>query len=117
MLGVSSEAREVGVTRGMSVVRARSMAPGFLFRVLSAAPTRLVDTWLAVVRLSLEQNPPCAPVAGLRVEAGPWRLQGDWWQDHELNRDYYDVELSDGGIYRLFLERDTGEWFVDGICG
>src|SRR5439155_249690 len=32
--------------------------------------------------------------------AGPWRVVGEWWSDGAFARDYYDLELSDGGIYR-----------------
>jgi hypothetical protein len=46
--------------------------------------------------------------------AGPWRLATEWWQDVACLRDYYDLELTDGGIYRCFRERRTGAWFVDG---
>ena len=45
--------------------------------------------------------------------AGPWRVVGEWWSDGAFARDYYDLELSDGGIYRCY--RDDGRWFVDGI--
>ncbi len=31
------------------------------------------------------------------------------------NRDEWDVALSDGAIYRLFQDRDTSQWFIDGI--
>jgi len=47
--------------------------------------------------------------------AGPWRLEGEWWGAEALLRDYYHVELSDGGIYRLY--HSTDRWFVDAICG
>jgi protein ImuB len=47
--------------------------------------------------------------------AGPWRLEGEWWGAEALLRDYYHVELSDGGIYRLCHSIDR--WFVDAICG
>ena len=47
--------------------------------------------------------------------AGPWRLEGEWWEAEALLRDYYHVELSDGGIYRLYHSVDR--WFVDAICG
>jgi protein ImuB len=30
-------------------------------------------------------------------------------------RDYFDVELTDGGIYRLYRNLDNGGWFVDGM--
>jgi len=45
--------------------------------------------------------------------AGPWRIATEWWDDACL-RDYYDLELTDGGIYRCFRDRRSGEWFVDG---
>lgn len=45
--------------------------------------------------------------------AGPFRVRDGWWQ-LPLTRDYYDVQLSDGAIYRVFhdLSRDT--WHIDG---
>ncbi len=65
----------------------------------------------------------------VRACAGPWRTSGEWWQapastPTELdrlrgragwNRDEWDVALSDGAIYRIFEDRDSGRWFVDGI--
>jgi len=30
-------------------------------------------------------------------------------------RDYWDVELSDGGLYRIYRDRKDGAWFADGI--
>ncbi len=51
----------------------------------------------------------------VRVASGPWRLEEEWWQERPVARDYWDVELSDGGIYRLYRDRDPGDWFVDGI--
>jgi hypothetical protein len=46
--------------------------------------------------------------------AGPWRVHGEWWNPDAYTRDYYDLQLSDGGVYRVYhdLQRDT--WFVDG---
>jgi protein ImuB len=45
---------------------------------------------------------------------GPWRVTADWWTAERYGRDYYDVELGDGGIYRLYREHASGDWFVDG---
>jgi len=47
--------------------------------------------------------------------AGPWRLAAEWWLSGSVQRDYYDVELSDGGIYRCFEDRRSRAWFVDGV--
>jgi len=51
----------------------------------------------------------------VRVAAGPWRLEEGWWGDDPVRRDYWDVELSDGGLYRIYREPTTGDWFADGM--
>ena len=76
--------------------------------------------------------------------AGPWRTSGAWWAGEAgsagragreprlrdlpvppfrpvppilpyWNRDEWDVSLSDGGVYRIFRDRDADAWFIDGI--
>jgi protein ImuB len=77
--------------------------------------------------------------------AGPWRTSGAWWNDaphpshlsyplrpstaphpsHPLhpthlshpswNREEWDVALADGTVYRIFVERDVGQWFIEGV--
>jgi protein ImuB len=64
-----------------------------------------------------------APEAGRRIEirgavrvaSGPWKIEESWWAGGGHRRDYWDVELSDGGLYRLFCDRESGAWFADGI--
>jgi protein ImuB len=51
----------------------------------------------------------------VRVASGPWTLEEGWWSDEEVQRDYWDVELVNGGVYRVFRERASTEWFVDGV--
>ena len=51
----------------------------------------------------------------VKVAAGPWGLEEEWWTDSPTGRDYWDVELEGGGIYRLYRDRATGEWWADGI--
>ena len=71
-------------------------------------------------------------LAGGRVQAaaGPWRTSGEWWKTSAVpagaqpsappwrtgwNRDEWDVALSDGGLYRIFEDRETGRWFVGAV--
>lgn len=60
--------------------------------------------------------------------AGPWRTSGHWWDQPPTptgaaaaashptawDRDEWDVLLADGVACRVFLERDVGQWFVEG---
>jgi protein ImuB len=51
--------------------------------------------------------------------AGPWRTSGEWWNDgpagRSWDRDEWDVALADGTVYRLYVERDIGQWFLEGV--
>src|SRR5205807_1431722 len=97
-----------------------------------AAPTRDVSTLLALVRLALETSPPGNAVEGIVVRtapartlagqgiggqvlaaAGPFRVRDGWWQ-LPVTRDYYDVQLSDGAIYRVFHDLHRDSWHIDG---
>ena len=48
----------------------------------------------------------------MRTAAGPWRVDAEWWSESRCRRDYWEIQLSDGGVYRLF--RESGNWWVDG---
>lgn len=76
---------------------------------LEAVPRQV----LSVVREGSAERP---RIEGrIRVASGPWRLEDDWWSAAAVERDYWDVELADGGLYRIFRQRATGEWYADGI--
>jgi hypothetical protein len=51
--------------------------------------------------------------------AGPWRSSGEWWNDgpagRSWDRDEWEVALADGTVYRIFVERDVGRWFLEGV--
>ena len=46
--------------------------------------------------------------------AGPWRSSGEWWDPNGWSRDEWDIALNNGALYRIFLNRHSGEWFVEG---
>jgi len=56
-------------------------------------------------------------LAGGRVStcAGPWRTSGAWWDSDVWSRDEWDVTLQGGETYRVYHDRDSGHWFLDGI--
>jgi protein ImuB len=77
-----------------------------------------------LARVVVEDGAPAfVSAAGVRgrIEAcaGPWRASGDWW-DVAFSREEWDVALAPppgqatGGLFRLFLDRLRGEWFVEG---
>jgi protein ImuB len=49
--------------------------------------------------------------------AGPWRSSGAWWERvaTHWDRDEWDVALSDGAICRLYRERATDRWYLEGL--
>ena len=58
--------------------------------------------------------------------AGPWRVVAEWWSEDGVARDYYDLELTDGGVYRCYRELDgqqrtrsaqrgADRWYLDGV--
>src|SRR5712691_10233212 len=53
----------------------------------------------------------------VRVCSGPWRIEEGWWREAPSEREYWDVELWGGGIYRLYQAASNSEWFVDARFG
>lgn len=51
----------------------------------------------------------------VRVASGPWEMEEGWWTQQPTERDYWDVELGDGTLYRIYRDRLTGNWLVDGV--
>lgn len=52
---------------------------------------------------------------GVTQCAGPWRTAGNWWTERAWDRDEWDVTLSDGATCRVFRDRSTGAWFLEGV--
>jgi protein ImuB len=48
--------------------------------------------------------------------AGPWRTSGGWWTTTAWNRDEWDVALTNGSLYRIYLDsqRTDPNWFIEG---
>lgn len=92
-----------------------SPSPRFVLRVFRP---------VLAARVELNCDAPSAIVfSGRRVKvtnaSGPWRSSGSWWDKaEEWQREEWDVELSMNGgtgIYRIFRELPSGQWFVGGM--
>jgi protein ImuB len=113
---------------------AASVSAGALRRFRLPVPARVVVHDGRPVRVMTDRR---GITGGPIVDAaGPWRTSGDWWNDdlshssHPANpshlthpsahpscwhRDEWDVALRDGTIYRVYVERDAGQWFIEGV--
>lgn len=115
---------------GKPLLTVRALRPPIPVEVITEsgreAPAGMVaeaaKKWDEVARpLSIQANVPeegakKTKIQGLvKIASGPWALDEDWWSEKPLERDYWDVELKGGGLYRLYRDRRTGDWFVDGI--
>ncbi|MEO8217933.1 MAG: DNA polymerase Y family protein [Acidobacteriota bacterium] len=96
--------------QGRGLLAVRVLRPVVPLEVISTPAVAL-----ASIR-SLDPGQKALDIHGhVRVASGPWDLEEAWWSDTPTEREYWDVELSTGGVYRVFRECANGEWFVDGI--
>ena len=49
----------------------------------------------------------------VRLSSGPWQIEQGWWSERPHVRQYWDVELDRGGIYRVYHDDVAKQWFVD----
>jgi len=98
--------------QGRGLLTVRVLRPPIPLEVLSDAQATPREV-LSVLREGSAKQP---QVQGrIKVASGPWSLEEQWWSKDGVERDYWDIELTDGGLYRIFRQPATGEWFADGI--
>jgi len=70
-----------------------------------------------------DADPPRPPRAawleGVRHEvtwaSSPTRLEGEWWTDEPLARDYFEIGTDDGGRYWLYRDHADGRFYLHGV--
>lgn len=127
--GVSAEPTEVGAASADTMVPnpgPRPPGPGSVAfrRFRLPVPARVTVKDGRPIRLTPDRR---GVSGGAIVEsAGPWRTSGHWWEQPSdasrpaasasaWDRDEWDVLLADGVACRVYLERDVGQWFVEGM--
>jgi protein ImuB len=93
---------------GRGLLAIRVLRPAVELEVITGERKRL---------LSLKSTNGSDPeISGtVRVAAGPWNLEDGWWSAAPASRDYWDVELSEGGLYRIYRDRLKEKWYADGM--
>jgi protein ImuB len=81
-------------------------------------PTRVQVHEGRPVRLVIDRNGFTS--GAIAQAAGPWRTSGEWWTTGSAapgawDRDEWEIAMNDGTVYRLFVEREVGQWFVEGV--
>jgi protein ImuB len=139
----SSGARSDAADSRQCPASSRQSPVSVLRRCRQPVPARVVAEYERPVRVTTDRRGYAG--GSVVHAAGPWRTSGAWWAgeagragragrgDTELgclrdlpyqplpphlpswNRDEWDVSLSDGGVYRIFRDRDADAWFIDGI--
>jgi protein ImuB len=91
---------KVGLTGG-SVLRRQRIPPAIRVGVEHGRPV-----YIAAARRGMPQG-------AVVQSAGPWRTSGEWWSG-TWNRDEWDVALRSGTVCRIYQDRTTERWFLDG---
>jgi protein ImuB len=122
------EAAGAGPDRGLAAAPASPALAFRRFRLPVPVRVRVDDG--RPVRVTTDRR---GVTGGAIVEAaGPWRTSGEWWatradtdaRDRDVfssrrasswDRDEWDIAMADGTVYRLFVEREVGQWFLEGV--
>ena len=114
--------RVVSIGDVAGVERLAAMAPG------SALPERRWALGASLRPLNVPARASVESVAGAprRVRTGDrhwrpvaqvvdrWEVDTEWWTPEPVNRRYWRLALTDGGLLTVYRDLDTGEWFRQG---
>jgi len=102
--------------KGRGLMAVRVLRPPVELEVITSGgngPVRLQSIRSLPPRES--ETKPVQIAGEVRIASGPWTLEEGWWSEAPVDRDYWDVELVSGGIYRVYRMRERETWFSDGI--
>ncbi|MDH3745701.1 MAG: DNA polymerase Y family protein [Acidobacteriota bacterium] len=97
---------------GKGLLAVRVLRPPAPLEVLCSRPP---ERPLSIRSIHIEKDKALHIQGKVKIASGPWTVEQSWWSSKPAQRDYWDVELSDGGIYRIYRRATTGDWFADGV--
>ncbi|HVS03485.1 MAG TPA: DNA polymerase Y family protein [Thermoanaerobaculia bacterium] len=100
---------------GRGLLQVRVLRPPVPLEVLVEAGRDGAETPVEVRPAPGEEAGRLAIDGRVRVASGPWELEEGWWRGEPVAREYWDVELEGSGIYRIYRDRERGDWFADGV--
>ena len=101
------------LTPGAQGPRSALAGGGLLRRFRPPVAVRVAVEGGRPVRIAIDRRG--MPGGAVLQAAGPWRTSGGWWERGRWNRDEWDVALGDGSVCRLFRDRDSGGWCLEGV--
>jgi hypothetical protein len=87
-------------------------APPALRRFRHPVPVRVTIEAQRPARVTADR--PGVAAGQVEACAGPWHTSGAWWTDG-WDRDEWDLALDDGTICRVYQDRATRGWFMEGV--
>jgi protein ImuB len=76
------------------------------------------------IRVTLDRGRPAhvaidrrgMPGGEVAQRAGPWRSSGAWWEGKQYwDRDEWDVSFAEGTVARIYQDRVSEVWFLEGV--
>ncbi|MDX1582789.1 MAG: DNA polymerase Y family protein [Thermoanaerobaculia bacterium] len=105
--------REPAPNRGLFAIRA--LRPPMELEVI-VEEKQGSESELQPTRIRALEPKKTMPLDGpVRIASGPWTMEEGWWSDSPTSREYWDLELVRGGIYRVYRDRRDGRWFADAV--
>ncbi|HVT03866.1 MAG TPA: DNA polymerase Y family protein [Thermoanaerobaculia bacterium] len=102
--------------RARGLLAVRVLRPAVELEVIvEETPKMKLTSIRSVSPVQVPDRKPLMIDGSIRVAAGPWTLEEGWWSDDPIERDYWDVELMTGGIFRVYRERESERWFADAL--
>ncbi len=102
------------ISRNYGLLAVRVLRPPVLLDVIVEAPPLLRP--VSIQGPAHASSPPVQHIQGaVRVASGPWSLEEGWWGAAPVTRAYWDVELTNGDLVRIFRDCRTNTWFADGV--